>query len=45
MNEALLLARILLSYARSGLLAPTAFEGMGLLEAPPKDAKATPKKP
>ena len=32
-------------YARSGLLAPTAFEGMGLLEAPAKDAKATPKKP
>ena len=26
-------------YARSGLLAPAAFEGMGLLEAPPKDAK------
>ncbi|HVE38305.1 MAG TPA: argininosuccinate synthase [Planctomycetota bacterium] len=32
-------------YARSGLLAPAAFEGMGLLEAPPKDAKAAPKKP
>jgi argininosuccinate synthase len=25
-------------YAKSGLLAPAAFEGMGLLEAPPKDA-------
>jgi argininosuccinate synthase len=32
-------------YARSGLLAPAAFEGMGLLEAPAKDAKAAPKKP
>jgi len=31
-------------YAKSGLLAPAAFEGMGLLEAPPKDAKAA-KKP
>src|SRR5262245_18470162 len=30
-------------YARSGLLAQAAFEGMGLLEAPAKDAKATPK--
>jgi argininosuccinate synthase len=29
-------------YARSGLLAPSAFEGMGLLEAP-KDAKAAPR--
>jgi argininosuccinate synthase len=29
-------------YARSGLLAPSAFEGMGLLEAP-KDAKPAPK--
>ena len=26
-------------YAKSGLLAPAAFEGMGLLEAPPKDAE------
>jgi len=26
-------------YAKSGLLGPAAFEGMGLLEAPPKDAK------
>jgi len=30
-------------YAKSGLLAPAAFEGMGLLDAPAKDAKATPK--
>jgi len=31
-------------YAKSGLLAPAAFEGMGLLE-PPKDVKAKKKKP
>jgi len=31
-------------YAKSGLLAPSAFEGMGLLEAPAKDAAAKPKK-
>jgi argininosuccinate synthase len=31
-------------YARSGLLAPAAFEGMGLLEAPSKEAKGTPRK-
>jgi argininosuccinate synthase len=30
-------------YAKSGLLSSTAFEGMGLLEAPAKDAKAAPK--
>jgi argininosuccinate synthase len=30
-------------YARSGLLAPAAFEGMGLLEAPAKDAKGAPR--
>jgi argininosuccinate synthase len=30
-------------YARSGLLAPAAFEGMGLLEAPAKDAKPAPR--
>ncbi len=29
-------------YARSGLLAPSAFEGMGLLEAPAKDPKGGP---
>jgi len=29
-------------YAKSGLLAPTAFEGMGLLEPPAKDPKAKP---
>jgi argininosuccinate synthase len=29
-------------YARSGLLGPAAFEGMGLLEPPAKDAKGTP---
>jgi argininosuccinate synthase len=30
-------------YARSGLLAPAAFEGMGLLDAPAKDAKTPPR--
>jgi argininosuccinate synthase len=30
-------------YAKSGLLAPAAFEGMGLLDAPAKDVKGTPK--
>jgi argininosuccinate synthase len=30
-------------YARSGLLAPAAFEGMGLLEPPPRDPKAGPR--
>jgi argininosuccinate synthase len=30
-------------YARSGLLAPAAFEGMGLLDAPAKDPKSAPR--
>ena len=30
-------------YARSGLLAPAAFEGMGLLEGPAKESKPAPK--